>query len=320
MLVSVVVPTYRRPDLLERCLAALATQEFDPSAFEVIVADDAANESTRRQVEGWAGRSPILIRYTALTTAHGPAAARNAGWREARGEIIAFTDDDCIPAPRWLAEGVAAFAGGTAAVVGRVVVPIPERPTDYERDTAGLERAEFVTANCFVRRDVLADIGGFDVRYATAWREDSDLHFSLLKRGDPIRRAPGAIVVHPARPARWGISLWQQRKSLYNALLFKKSPRLYRVRIQSSPPWNYYAIAMSIAVMFFAAIRGRPGLAMVAAGIWAVLTAEFCARRLNRNSLAPRHVAEMVVTSALIPPLSVFWRIYGALKFRVFFL
>src|SRR3954447_12148350 len=113
MLASVVVPASPRPALLDRCLAALAAQEFDASSFEVIVADDAGSEATRRQAEAWACRTAVSIRYAAPGSAHGPAAARNAGWRAARGWVVAFTDDDCIPGRRWLAEGVAAFEGGT---------------------------------------------------------------------------------------------------------------------------------------------------------------------------------------------------------------
>jgi GT2 family glycosyltransferase len=320
MRVSVVVPTCRRPDLLDRCLAALAAQEFDPSASEVVVADDAGSAATRRQVADWAARAAIPIRYTRPATAHGPAAARNAGWRAARGRVVAFTDDDCIPDPRWLAEGLAAIEGGAAAVAGRVHVPLPERPTDYERDAAGLEGAEFVTANCFVRRDALEAVGGFDERYTNAWREDSDLHFALLDHGFPIARATRAVVVHPVRPAPWGVSLRQQRKSHFNALLYKKFPERYRRQIQPSPPWDYYAIVAAIATATAAAGAGRPGIGLVAAGLWMALTVRFCARRLRRNSAAPGHVAEMALTSALIPPLSVFWRLYGALKFRVFFL
>src|SRR5690348_931640 len=104
MRISVVIPTYRRPELLSGCLAALGLQEFDPDDWEIVVADDAASEETRRQVEHWADHSRVPIVYTAPTGAHGPAAARNAGWRAARGEIVAFTDDDCRPAPRWLLE------------------------------------------------------------------------------------------------------------------------------------------------------------------------------------------------------------------------
>src|SRR4051812_39670363 len=102
---SVVVPTYRRPDLLDRCLSALVAQDFDPAACEVIVADDAAGDETRRQVEKWAGASRFALRYVAVGPPHGPAAARNAGWRAARGEVVAFTDDDCVPDPGWLRAG-----------------------------------------------------------------------------------------------------------------------------------------------------------------------------------------------------------------------
>lgn len=320
MRVSVVVPTYRRPDLLDRCLAALTAQELDSASFEVIIADDAGSEATRQQVAGWAARAAVAIDYTTPTVTHGPAAARNAGWRSARGAVIAFTDDDCHPDPRWLAEGLAAIDAGAAAVAGRVRVPLPKRPTDYERDAAGLQRAEFVTANCFVRREALEAVGGFDERYSSAWREDSDLHFSLLERGFPISRAPGAIVVHPVRPARWGVSLRQQRKALFNALLYKKFPARYRRQIRAWPPWDYYASVAALAAAAIAVAGGRTGAALGAVFVWAALTVRFCARRLRHNSLAPAHVAEMAVTSALIPPLSVFWRLYGALKFRVFFI
>src|SRR4051794_28592888 len=123
--VSVVVPTYRRPELLGRSLAALVAQDFDPSAFEVLICDDAGSEDTRRQVESIAAGSRPTIRYLPVMGRHGPAAARNVGWRAARGAIIAFTDDDCIPEPRWLSEAEAAFEGDVAAVSGRVVVPLP---------------------------------------------------------------------------------------------------------------------------------------------------------------------------------------------------
>jgi hypothetical protein len=142
----------------------------------------------------------------------------------------------------------------------------------------------------------------------------------LLRAGLPIARATDAVVIHPIRPAPWGISLRQQRKTRFDALLYRKHPDLYRRRIRPVPPWDYYAIVGSIAAAAVAAGLGHHRTALAATGVWALLTGPFCARRLRGNSLAPRHVAEMVATSALIPPLSVFWRLYGSWKYRVLFL
>ena len=320
--VSVVVPTFKRPDLLDRCLTALVAQDLDRSRYEVIVVDDAASEATRRQVAACAERVQTpgpAVRYLPATTTRGPAAARNMGWRAARGEIVAFTDDDCVPDRCWLSAGVRAFDPDVAGVSGRVVVPLPALPTDYERDAAGLEQGEFVTANCFYRRDALAAVGGFDERFEAAWREDSDLFFTLLERGYRLVPAPDAVVVHPVRPAPWGVSIGQQRKSLYNALLYKKHPALYRRRIQSAPPWRYYAIDGALAVALASALLGQRRTAVGAASAWVALTAWFGAGRLRGTSCAPAQVAEMAITSALIPPLAVYWRLRGAVRFRVLF-
>jgi len=318
--VSVVVPTYRRPDLLRRCLAALAAQDLSPTAYEVIVADDAASPDTRALVEGQARRGPVRLRYVPVTGRHGPAAARNAGWRSAEGEVLAFTDDDCVPDAGWLSAGLAAFTDDASGVCGRIVMPLPPAPTDYEKNEAGLEIAECATANCFYRREAVEAAGGFDERFTAAWREDSDLFFTLLEQGRTIVRAPKAVVVHPVRPAPWGVSLRQQRKSQFNALLYKKHPRLYRERIPAGPPWHYYAIVTALPAALGCAVGGHPAWALVPAAVWLVLTARFCARRLRGTSHAPGHVAEMIVTSVLIPPLSVFWRLCGAIRFRVWFL
>jgi hypothetical protein len=199
-------------------------------------------------------------------------------------------------------------------------VPLPNPPTDYERNESGLAMSEFITANCFCRRDARATVGGFDERFTTAWREDSDLFFALLEAGQRVVHAPEAAVVHPVRPGPWGISLRQQKKSQFNALLYKKHPALYRQKIQPRPPWHYYRIGAALLAAVGAGVAGWTWLALTAGGVWALLTAGFCARRLCGTSHAPGHVAEMIVTSALIPPLSIYWRLRGAIRFRVFFL
>lgn len=320
---SVVVPTYRRDDLLLRCLTALLRQDIDPASYDIWVADDAASPDTRALVERLAaGQAHPALHYLPVCDTQGPAAARNAGWRAAQGQIIAFTDDDCVPQPGWLRAGLAAFADDVAGVGGLIVMPLPEDPTDYELNAAGLAGVnyEFVTANAFYRRDALEAVGGFDEQFELAWREDVDLFFTLAARGYRLERTSEAVVVHPIRPAPWGVSLRQQRKNMYNALLYKKHPAQYRAYIQSGPPWRYYFTLTALLAALYGLVTGRRRLALSGAGMWAALTARFAADRLSNTSRAPSHVAEMIVTSALIPPLAVFWRLRGALKFRTWFL
>lgn len=326
ILVSVVVPTYRRPQLLARCLEALAEQTLSADAYEVIVVDNAGCSETRRTVEA-DGReceeTGPRVRYLAETARPGPAAARNRGWRAALGEMIAFTDDDCVPQPQWLAAGLAGFANGELGVMGKTVVPVSPNPTDYERNLARLSEGHFITANCFYRREALEAAGGFDERFTEAWREDSDLFFTIEKASAEDRLfsyAPEAVVCHPPRRARWGQSIWQQRKSMFNALLYKKHPERYWASIQPAPPWRYYRAVLSLLGGLFAVLSGRKGLGALLLGAWALITGRFAAERLSDTSRAPRHVAEMLVTSVVIPPLSIFWRLVGAVKFKVFFL
>lgn len=320
--VSVVVPTCGRLDLLDRCLDALTRQTLPGRHYEVIIVDDEPNHSTLHLVAGWRARTlergPRLV-YVSNAGPHGPAAARNRGWNVALAPIIAFTDDDTVPAPDWLAQGLAAFGDHVDAVCGRIEMPLPAVPTDYQRDAGRLELAEFVTANCFCRKRVLQRLQGFDERFTSPWREDSDLHFRLLGIDAAIVHAPQALVVHPVRPAPWGVSLLQVRKIAFDALLYKKHPRLYREKIQPAPRWDYYAVVLALLLAAGAALAGQFLLAGVAGIAWLALTLRFCAQRLAGTAKTVSHVAEMLVTSALIPPLAVFWRLTGAIRFRVRF-
>lgn len=318
--ISVVVPTFRRLPLLQRCLDALLAQTLAGEAFEIVVVDDGAEDRVRDAVVMLASRHEApAIRYLRPQGTRGPAAARNRGWRAARGVIVAFTDDDTVPDPGWLAAGLKAFEQqpGCVAFAGQVVVPLTarRRPTDHERMTLGLQQAEFVTANAFVRVDALERIGGFDERFRHAWREDSDLQFRLQDDG-PVGRCAAARVLHPVRAAPWGISLRQQRNAFFDALLYKKHPRLYRERIRRMPPWDYYAIVLATLVTPAFAIADARRAALASAGIAVALIVRLAWQRLADADRSPRHVAEMLATSALIPFLSVWWRLRGAWHFR----
>src|SRR5207253_737444 len=118
----------------------------------------------------------------------------------------------------------------------------------------------------------------------------------------------------------WGSSAAAQAKVYFDALLYKKHPRLYRTHIRPVPPWHYYLTVLALLVLLAGALAANARLMWLGGGVWLLLTAAFCVRRLRGAALTPTHVAEMIVTSVVIPPLSLYWRLRGAIAFRVMFL
>ena len=318
--ISVVIPTYQRPQLLLRCLTALLQQSFCNEEFEIIVVSDGIDPVTSHSLTALpSGKYPVL-RYYPLPEKSGPAAARNLGWILADAPLVVFTDDDCIPDSRWLEAMWTSYQSAgkrEVAFSGQTVVPVTEPPTDYERNISNLASAEFITANCACTRKALARVGGFDERFKMAWREDSDLQFKFIDNGIPILKAEHAVVTHPVRKAPWGVSIREERKGMFNALLYKKFPRLYKEKIQPTPQWHYYAIAAFLIAAAAGFMVRQDELKFAGLAGWIVLTSGFTWKRLKATSHSWKHVAEMVLTSAVIPILSLFWRFYGSWKYKV---
>jgi glycosyltransferase involved in cell wall biosynthesis len=150
----VIVPALNASATIPRTLAALAAQEFDGD-HEVIVVDDGSDDRTAAIAEG-AGATVIRQRR------QGPAAARNAGAAASRGAILAFTDADCYPTRRWLAEGVRAME--SADLVQGKVEPEAVARGPWDRTIwVDRETGLYETANLFIRREVFERIGGFEV-------------------------------------------------------------------------------------------------------------------------------------------------------------
>jgi glycosyltransferase involved in cell wall biosynthesis len=202
MRISVVVPTFERPESLRRCLAALNCQTYPER--EVIVVDDAPSQSARALV---AANAPGL-RY--LSQPHrGPAAARNLGIAAATGDVIAFTDDDCRPPPDWLArlaDGyqrhpvVAGVGGGLTAPPDVLAANIFAR---YERHLSehkyhtgaaevlgGFECPAGGTANMSYTRAALEAVGAFDTGFPVPAGEDADLKLRITQAGRQLLYVP----------------------------------------------------------------------------------------------------------------------------------
>ena len=321
---SVVIPTFKRPKLLYKCLEALCRQDYPGCFFEVAVVSDGPDPQTEAIVQFFANEyTDFCFTFQSLPVQSGPAAARNYGWRRTAGDLVIFTDDDCVPDAGWLAAYWRAYRFHDQkyiAFTGRVTVPVRDCPTDYEKNVAYLSTAEFITANCACSRNALELTGGFDEAFPTAWREDSDLQFKLLTSQIPIYHVSESVVCHPVRKPLWGVSIAEQRKSMFNALLFKKHPALYRTRIARGPVWNYYIIILASIAAALGFALGAPAVGGAALLIWSCLVLLFVTKRLSGTDASFSHRAEMMVTSIVIPYLSVYWTIRGALRYKVFFL
>ncbi|QPH41276.1 glycosyltransferase family 2 protein [Pedobacter endophyticus] len=314
--ISVVIPTYNRQTLLLNCLQSLEKQSLPGPDFEVLVVHDGPfNESDLTELKNLNFKFRLSLIQSSIKK--GPAAARNLGWLQARYQLIAFTDDDCLPEENWLREILDAYRFETLiAYTGKTIVPLPERPSDFELNTAGLATAEFITANCALTKQALIKVGGFDERFALAWREDSDLEFKLIISNIPIRRNSAAVVVHPVRTVPWGVSLKEQKKGLYDVLLFKKYPELYRQKIQPRPLWNYYLFISLFLLTVIAVGMQNKGIARWTAVLMLIPLGWFFYKRIRITRKSATHIAEMLLTSMLIPFVSVYWRGYGIIKFK----
>lgn len=252
---SVVIPTCKQPALLLKCLDALGRQRLPRDQFEVIVVDDGNSPETATATQLFAKQiaregSPLEVRYLGQSEQRGPAAARNRGWRAARGRIIAFTDDDCQPTTEWLSSTLLGFQRGAQVMSGQLRVLLPNNPSPLDRTATVLKRADFMAANCFCRKSTLERVGGFEEAFNHAWREDSDLQFKFIQAGIPIGKCPEAVVVYQIRSMPWYSLLRDERNNSYDALLYKRHPNLFRERIPSC--WRqivqYYLAVLSILI------------------------------------------------------------------------
>lgn len=204
--VTVVVATRDRPSLLKECLSAVSSALRDGDG--IIVVDSCSTSEEVRAVAEGAGA--VVIRCDQP----GASRARNAGWKVATTEIVAFTDDDCLPESGWLASLSAGFAElpEAAFVTGRLVADeVARGRAEFDLSLFDCEqpsRLEFNDdlekmghgANMAWRREALEAVGGFDegMGPGTPFRaaEDQDAFWRALRHGTMGWYEPKAIVVH----------------------------------------------------------------------------------------------------------------------------
>lgn len=328
---TIVIPTTsspaNAPTQLADCLHALARQTLPAHQFEVVVVDDAANEDTAALVAAFARHAQIEARYLAQPKRAGLAAARNRGWHAARGRYLAFTDADCLPQPNWLSAAAVMFQRGAQVITGTLrtpgapVVRSGQRGGVYRSAATPHDSSDFVAANCFVQKPILQRAGGFEESFDLAWRVDADLQFKLLEIGVPILKCPEAVVVRPYQPANWYTTLTNERQTRYDALLYKRHPDLFRQRVPRDEKLalRYYITVMSVLVGLVAALLGNVPVSLFSLLGFIALTTWLALERWPSGATSWRDAKVAILTALAIPFISAYWRLYGAVKYRVLY-
>ena len=237
---SVVIPTYRRADVLFRVLDALGRQESPPD-FEVVVVDDGSGDSTAERLRAYAAPYPFRPLFQRNS---GPARARNRGVSEARGTHILFLGDDTAPEPPLLAvhaETHARAGGDPVAVLGyttwpreRKVSPFLHHINEYGlqfgygliADPDAVPFNFFYTSNVSLPRRLLEEAGLFDTTFPHAAWEDIELAYRLSKGGMKILYRPGAVARHYHDITFSSFRRRQEKSGEAAAIFFEKHPEL----------------------------------------------------------------------------------------------
>lgn len=201
--VSVVVPAYNAETNIGSCLDALIHQTYPRDLYEIIVIDDGSRDATAETVKEYS------VRYFCQEN-KGPAAARNHGAQQADGEILLFTDADCIPDTNWIEEMLKPFQNARIAAVKGAYRNENQRllarfaQIEFEERYALLSQEESIdmidTYSAGYRKEIFDAMGGFDSSFPCANNEDTELSYRLAARHHLMVFNPNAIVRHLGHP------------------------------------------------------------------------------------------------------------------------
>ncbi len=209
--VSIIVPVHNGQKCITGLLESLFKLDYPRELTEVIIVDNMSSDNTSESIKGY----PVVLLEENLIQS--PYAARNRGIAEASGEVIAFTDADCVVSPAWIAESLQAMeSAGSDMVAGRIAFNRPAQPTlaqiydsleGMRNDYYVAEMQGAITANLLVKSKLFLEIGGFYGSFITG--EDLRWTQRAVKGGARLVYCPKAVIYHPPR------KLWPLLKKRY---------------------------------------------------------------------------------------------------------
>ena len=317
--VSVVMSTFNRADLLPAALAALEGQTYPGDLVEFVVVDNGSEDTTPDVLASWQpAQSHRLLRNAVNTTA---AEARNRAVRESTGDIVAFTDDDCIAEPTWLESLVSGFREDVGIVQGltRPMPSSPQGPLTRSQSTP-YEYGLYETCNIAYRRSVLPEPDPFSPfmqqsiqRFLgrsigrQAFGEDVDLAWRVKRAGVGSRFAAEAVVNHHVFPSD-PIYIWRRAALVAGfPVLVKRFPELRSVFLSFGLLLGRRRVAVWLAILGLASMIPAVQVALLMPWLWDLLKPRRRGRRGRLKALPALVVRDIIETIALL---------YGSVRSR----
>jgi len=227
--VSVVIPAFNCQKTISQTIQALLRQSYK-GLIEIVVVDDGSTDDTKKIIQGFP-----MVKYVYQNNA-GPAKARNRGFETSKGQVVFFTDSDCIPHQDWIETMLEGFEGARVSVVcGSYGIVNREnllaRCIHQEIRFRHLKLMPeypkaFGSYNFCILRRVFDEVGGFDASYRRASGEDNDLSYKVLKKGYKIRFQKEALVDHH-HPERLGKYLREQfQHGFWRVKMYQEHPQM----------------------------------------------------------------------------------------------
>lgn len=289
--ISIIIPTFNGASRIGNCLQALLAQA-DGRDVEIIVVNDGSSDNTIAVVGQYPG-----VRCISQLNA-GPAAARNRGAAEARGQFILLTDDDCVPLSGWIDAMVKPFldpeivaAKGIYRTLQKSLVArfVQLEYEDRYRLMAGFDTIDFIdTYSAAFRRDRFMEMSGYDSSFPIACAEDVELSYRMSARGWKMKFAPEAVVYHTHPNTlfnylkkKYKFAFWRVlavRKNPSKAVKDSHTPQLMKFQLLLAP-------ALLMALSFDLVVRPSVPTAALVIGAFFISTLPFTLRAFAKDPM-----------------------------------